>query len=226
MRYIADIDQVLTTTRSVRFRMDFNREVEDDVLVECLEIAQQATVGSNQEYWQIVLIRDLSQKMKIAELYRRVWEETVGIPLAKGDAATVSRLSPSARSGADAQRRQSRILEGVKYLVDRLEQVPVLMMACSSAPPPRSPLGGAASGYYGSIFPFVWSFQLALRSRGLGSVMATAIVHKAREIKEILDLPEDCVPITMVPIGYTKGLDFKPGARRPIKDIYRWDRWT
>lgn len=225
-RFITDIDEVLTTTRSVRFRMDFNREVEDDILVECLEIAQQATVGSNQEHWKIVLIRDISQKAKIAELYRRVWNETVRIPLEKGEAATVNRLSPSARAGSEEQRRQSRILDGVKYLVDRLEQVPVLMMACSSAPPPRSPLGGAASGYYGSIIPFVWSFQLALRSRGMGSVLATAVAHKATEIREILALPDGCVPITMVPIGYTKGLEFKKGARRPIKEIYRWDYWS
>lgn len=225
-RYVTDIDEVLNTTRTVRFRMDFDRHVEDDVLVECLEMAQQATVGSNQEYWRFVLVREIAQKEKIAALYRQVWEETVAIPLAKGEAATVTRLSPTVRAGDEAQRRQSKILDGVKYLVDRLEQVPVIMIACSSAPPPRKPLGGSASGYYGSIIPFVWSFQLALRSRGMGSVMATAIVHKADELKTILDLPDDCNPITMVPIGYTKGLDFKKGARRPIQEIFRWDRWS
>ena len=72
----------------------------------------------------------------------------------------------------------------------------------------------------------VWSFQLALRSRGMGSVMATAIAHKSDALKQILDLPKECIPITMVPIGYTKGLDFRRGARRPVEEIYRWDRWT
>ncbi len=225
-RYITDIDEVLNTTRSVRFRMDFFRQVEDDVLVECLEMAQQATVGSNQEYWRFVLVRDIGQKERIAALYRQVWDETVAIPLAGGEAATVVRLSPTERAGDEAQRRQSRILDGVSFLVDRLEQVPVLMFACSSAPPPRKPLGGSASGYYGSIIPFVWSFQLALRSRGMGSVMATAIVHKAEYLKEILDLPDDFNPITMVPIGYTKGLVFRKAARRPIHEIFRWDRWS
>jgi len=225
-RYVTDIDDVLNTTRTVRFRMDFERQVEDEVLLECLEMAQQATVGSNQEYWRFVLVRDIGQKMKIAALYRQVWNETVAIPLAKGEAATVTRLSPTVRAGDEAQRRQSKILDGVKYLVDRLEQVPVLMIACSSAPPPRKPMGGSASGYYGSIIPFVWSYQLALRSRGMGSVMATAIVYRAKELKEILDLPNDCNPITMVPIGYTKGLDFRKGARRPINEIFRWDRWS
>jgi len=225
-RYVTDVDEVLNTTRTVRFRMDFDRHVEDEVLVECLELAQQATVGSNQEYWKFILVRETGQKEKIAALYRQVWEETVAIPLALGEAATVTRLSPTVRAGDDAQRRQSKILDGVKFLVDRLEHVPVVMIACSSAPPPRKPLGGSASGYYGSIIPFVWSFQLALRSRGMGSVMATAIVHKAEELKTILDLPDDCNPITMVPIGYTKGLKFKKGARRPIQEIYRWDRWS
>lgn len=225
-KYIGDIDEVLTTTRTVRFRMDFNRDVEDEVLVECLEMAQQATVGSNQEYWRFILVRDVVQKKKIATLYRQVWHETVAVPLSKGESATVTRLSPTVRVGDKAQGRQAKIIEGVKYLVDRLEMVPVLMIACSSAPPPRRPLGGAASGYYGSIIPFVWSFQLALRSRGMGSVMATAIAHKSDALKQILDLPKECIPITMVPIGYTKGLDFRRGARRPVEEIYRWDRWT
>lgn len=225
-KYIPDIDEVLNTTRTVRFRMDFEREVEDEVLVECLELAQQATVGSNQEHWRFVLVREIAQKERIAALYRQVWDETVAIPLAQGEAATVTRLSPSVREGDEARRRQARILDGVKYLVDHLEQVPVLMIACSIAPPPRKPLGGSASGYYCSIIPFVWSFQLALRSRGMGSVMATAIAHKAERLKEILDLPSDCNPITMVPIGYTKGLDFRKGTRRPIHEIFCWDRWS
>jgi len=225
-KYISDIDEVLTTTRTVRLRLDFSREVESEVVVECLAMAQQASVGSNQEYWRFVLVSDNDQKSKVAKLYREVWNETVEGPLERGEAATVTRLSPDARGTTREQERQARILRGVKYLVDHLELVPIIMVACSCAPTPRRPLGGAASGYYGSIFPFVWSFQLALRSRGIGSVLATAIVHRADELKEILELPAAFVPITMVPLAYTKGTNFKPAFRRPLDEIFRWDRWT
>lgn len=223
---ITDVDEVLTTTRTVRFRMDFERPVEREVIEECLEIAQQATVGSNQEHWRFVAVTDPETKHRIAELYRDVWVQTVEKPLAEGDPATLARLDPENREGDEAQRGQARTLRGVKYLADHLEQVPVLVFACSVAPQPPTPVGKLASGYYGSIFPAVWSFQLALRSRGLGSVLATAASYHAEEIGEILGLPAGCALISMVPVAYTKGLDFKRGARRPLDEILSWERWT
>jgi len=225
MKVISDIDEVLTTTRTVRKRLDFSKKVPAEVIEECLLMAQQASVGSNKEDWKFVVVTDDLMKKKIAELYQQVWDETVATPLSKGDAATVERLSPTVRKSEEDQNRQSRILEGVKYLVDNLEKVPGILIACSSAPIPRKSMGGGASGYYGSIFPFVWSFQLALRSRGVGSVLATAIAHKADELAELLGLPEGCNVITMVPFAYSKGTEFKKGARVPISSICRWESW-
>jgi nitroreductase len=223
---ITDVDEVLTTTRTVRFRMDFERPVEREVIEECLEIAQQATVGSNQEHWRFIAVSAPETKHRIAELYRDVWVQTVEQPLREGDPATLARLDPEVRDGDDAQRRQARTLRGVKYLADHLERVPVLVFGCSVAPPPPTPLGKEASGYYGSIFPAIWSFQLALRSRGLGSVMATAAVFHAEAIAEILGLPEECALISMVPVAYTKGVDFRRGARQPLQRIVCWERWS
>lgn len=114
----------------------------------------------------------------------------------------------------------------MKFLADHLEQVPVLVFACSVAPQPPTPVGKVAAGYYGSIFPAVWSFQLALRSRGLGSVLATAAVYHADEIAKILGLPQDCALISMVPVAYTQGLEFKRGARRPLDEILSWEQWS
>jgi nitroreductase len=225
MKMISDIDEVLTTTRTVRKRLDFSRKVPVEVIEECLLMAQQASVGSNKEDWKFVVVTDSELKKQLATLYQQVWDETVAIPLSKGEAATVERLAPSVRKSEEEQNRQKRILDGVKYLVDNLENVPAILFACSSAPVPRNAMGGGASGYYGSIFPFVWSFQLALRSRGLGSVLATAIAHKAEEVAELLLLPDGCKVITMVPFGYTKGIEFSKGARQPISTIFRWDRW-
>lgn len=222
---ISDIDEVLTTTRSVRRRLDFERPVKPEVIVECLTLAQQATMGSNQEDWRFVAVTEPARKAAIAELYRDVWLQTVEIPLRDRRPGTVARLDPGEREGDAARARQQRILDSVKYLVDNLERVPVLVFACSAKPVPATPLGDAASGYYGSIIPITWSFQLALRSRGLGSVMATAIVFHSERLADILELPEGTHPITMVPVAYTKTLDFKRAPRRPIEEILRWERW-
>jgi nitroreductase len=225
MKIISDIDEVLTTTRTVRKRLDFSRKIPAELIEECLVMAQQASVGSNKEDWKFVVVTDDDVKRQIALLYQQVWEETVAGPLSSGESATVERLSPSVRKSEEEQNRQGRILDGVKYLVDNLEHVPAILFACSSAPVPRRALGGAASGYYGSNFPFVWSFQLALRSRGMGSVLATAIAHKAAEVAALLRLPDGCNVITMVPFGYSLGTDFSKGARVPISSIYRWECW-
>lgn len=224
-KVIADVDEVLTTTRSVRRKLDLDRPVEREVVEECLRLAQQATMGSNQEDWRFVAVTDQGQKDRIAELYRDTWLQTVEIPLRERRPGTVARLDPGERAGDTAQAKQQRILESVKHLVDRIERVPVLMFVCSAKPVPRTPLGDAASGYYGSIFPIAWSFQLALRSRGLGSVLATAIVFHADRLAEILELPEGTHPITMIPIAYTTTLDFKPTQRLPLEEILRWERW-
>lgn len=226
MKLISDIDEVLTTTRAVRKRLDFSRVVEREIIEECLLMAQQASVGSNKEDWKFIVVTEIELKKQIADLYRQVWDETVVGPLAMREADTIARLSPSVRNSADARMRQTKILEGVEYLVSNLSLVPAILFACSSAPAPRKGIGGSASGYYGSIFPFVWSFQLALRSRGLGSVLATAIAHKGQEVAEILDLPEGCHVLTMVPFGYSKGLDFFRAKRVPLKSVFRWEKWT
>lgn len=224
-KLIADIDEVLTTTRSVRRKLDFDRPVERDVIAECLTLAQQATMGSNQEDWRFVAVTAAEQKARIAELYRDVWTQTVEAPLRERRPDTVARLDPGVRSSSREQARQERILASVKYLVDNLERVPVLVFACSAKPVPAAPLGDRASGYYGSIIPITWSFQLALRSRGLGSVLATAIAFHADRVAEILELPDGTHPIAMLPVAYTKTLDFKRAPRLPVDRILRWDRW-
>ena len=224
-KLISDIDEVLTTTRAVRRHLDFDRPVERETIEECLRLAQQATMGSNQEDWRFVAVTEPARKLEIAELYRDVWDQTVEIPLKEGRPDTVDRLDPGVRGDPAQRARQQRVLTSVKYLVDRLERVPVLVFACSAKPLPATVLGDRASGYYGSIFPIAWSFQLALRSRGLGSVMATAIVFHAERLAEMLELPADTHPITMIPVAYSDKLDFKPAYRRPLDEILRWERW-
>lgn len=220
---ITDVDELLTTTRAVRRRMDFDRPVGREIVEDCLRIAQQAPMGSNLEHWRIVCVDDPSLKERISALYSDIWFETVEGPLARNEAATVTRLSPSTRPDRETADRQARILGGVKFLVDHLTEVPVLVILCSLKPVPEEAVGGTASGYYGSIFPFAWSFTLALRSRGLGSVMATALAHRADAVRDALGLPEDWRPITLLPVAYTKGIGFHPAPRAPLSDVAFWN---
>jgi nitroreductase len=225
MKLIADVDEVLTTTRTVRFRLDFDRAVTRDLIEECLSIAQQSTMGSNVEEWRVVAVTQDELKLKIAELYRDTYEQLVARPLRENDQVVQERLAPALRGSAGDQKRQQKIMDGVKYLAENLENVPVIMVFATTTPAPPEPVGKLASGFYGTIFPMIWSFQLALRSRGLGSVMATGAMHHANEISKLLNFPDNFIPITIIPVAHTKGLNFNAAHRLPVKDILRFNTW-
>ena len=68
-----DPDELLTTTRAVRKRLDFDRPVERSVIEECLRIALQAPTGGNRQQWHFVVVTDPAKRRAIAELYRKSW---------------------------------------------------------------------------------------------------------------------------------------------------------
>jgi nitroreductase len=222
---IPHVDEVLETTRTVRHRLDLDRPVDPAVIVRCVEIAQQATMGSNQEEWRVIAVTDPERKLAIARIYREIYEEMVAAPFRDADRDVLERLDPTRRGDEDEQRRQQRTMTGVKYLADNLERVPVITFFATTAVTPPAPTGKLASGFYGSIIPLAWSYQLALRSRGLGSVMATAAVHRADDYARLLELPEDFTLVTMIPAAYTRGTDFRRARRKPVEEILRFERW-
>ncbi|MBF6620563.1 MAG: nitroreductase family protein [Patulibacter sp.] len=222
---IEDVDEVLETTRTVRHRLDFDRPVDSAVIVRCVEIAQQATMGSNQEEWRVIAVTDPARKREIARIYREIYDEMVAAPFRDADEDVLERLDPTRRGDEDEQRRQQRTMSGVKHLADNLERVPVITFFATTAATPPAPIGKLASGFYGSIIPLAWSYQLALRSRGLGSVMATAAVHRADDYARLLELPEDFTLVTMIPAAYTRGTDFRRARRKPVDQVLRFERW-
>jgi nitroreductase len=201
-------DELLSTTRAVRKRLDLERPVEREVLLDCVELAIQAPSGSNVQRWHWIFVTDADKKAALAELYRRVFSVAYG-----RDAL------------GDLDARGQRILASSEFLAEHLQDVPVLLVPCQWTRPSAD--GANQAGYWGSILPAVWSFLLAARSRGLGSVWTTMHLVYEREAAEILDIPyERCAQAGLFPIAYTKGTDFKPAARKSLDTIVHWESWS
>ena len=205
-------DTLLTTTRAVRKRLDLNRLVEEQQIIKCLEISQQAPTGSNRQGRQWVIITDKGKRRMIANYYR----QGAGNYLEEGKNSARDR-------GAE---QDFKVFESAQYLADKMEDVPLLVIPCidTSYMPLNAP-GRKWLSLGGSIFPAIWSFQLALRARGLGSCITTLHLAYEREISKIIGIPETFAQVALLPVAYTKGTDFKPANRPPVSEIIHWNNW-
>lgn len=202
-----DLDQALTTTRAVRRRLDLDRPVSLGVLKECLTLAFQAPTAGGVERWRWLFVTEKETRADIATLYREASVE-------------------SFRAAHEAARNDStrRAYAGALALAETLEHVPVLVIPCLNGEP-RSWNNQSAAPFYGSIFPAVWSFQLALRSRGLGSTLTTAHLKVADRVGQRLAIPEDVTQVGLLPVAYTLGTNFKPATRATAEDVAFLERW-
>ncbi len=205
---IAAADELLATTRAVRKRLDLSKPVPRSVINECLELAVQAPTGSNSQGWRWLIVEDADKKAELAKLYRRAGEEYL-----LGDLAGTP----------DAQTK--RVQTSAVYLMEHLHEVPVHVIPCLAGMPAGQIHTAAAAGAFGSIFPAVWSFQLALRARGLGSTLTTLHLACEKEAAELLGIPDDVRQVALLPVAYTLGTDFKRAARGPIEEITHWNQW-
>jgi nitroreductase len=205
MMDLATVDELLSTTRSVRRRLDVHRAVPERVLSACLRLAVQAPNAGNAQNWGWVVVRDPAQRARVAEVYTSAVREGYQTQLAI--------------STDEAQRR---LVTSALDLLSRLPAVPVLVVPCiqhwkvrgQAAPP---------SAMFGSIYPAIWSLQLALRSRGLGSTMLH--VSDETRMRAVLDIPEDVVIAGLLPVAYYTGTGFAPAPRRPLAEVVHRDRW-
>ena len=204
---IAAVDEVLTTTRAVRRRLDLNRPVEREVILECLRLAVQAPTASNQQNWRWMVVTDADKRAAIADIYRQCGE---------------AYLAQAARTTEDPQTR--RVYESAHALSTTLAQVPVHVIPCVEGRLEDAPLVVAASAW-ASVIPAAWSFMLALRARGLGSVWTTLHLAKDAEVADILGIPDGVTQAALLPVAYTIGIDFKPAVRPPVEDITSWNTW-
>ena len=204
---LAQVDALLSTTRAVRKRLDFDREVPNDVLLECLQLAVQSPTGSNRQGWRWLVIRDQAKKDALAELYNRAGGEYLRAAAADADPAT----------------QIGRVMDSATFLAQNLARVPVMVIPLIIGRVDGTT--NSAAGLFGSIIPAMWSFQLALRSRGLGSCLTTIHLGFEQEAAELLGIPAHLSQAGLLPVAYTKGTDFKPAARPPVAEITYLDTY-
>ena len=205
---IATVDELLTTTRSVRRRLDLDRPVPPEVVLECLGLALQAPTGGNAQNWRWLVVRDAATRLRLAELYR-----------AAGGQGIIDAAARAAGTG----RTGDRVTSSAAHLAANLEHVPVHVIPCMLG---RHPADYNGPGMWDSILPAIWSFQLALRSRGLGSCYTTVHRRRERDVAAVLGIPFDEVTqVALLPVAYTIGTSFGPAARTPVGDVTAFDRW-
>jgi nitroreductase len=199
-------DKLLSTTRSVRLRLDLDRPVEPDVVIECLRLASQAPTASNIQRWRWVVVTDPDKRSALGELYRQ------------GNEEYLKNIVPS------GHRESARFYESANYLTDHFGEVPVLVVPCIVGRA-EGRAAESATALYASIMPATWSFMLALRSRGLGSVWTTLHLIKEAEAAELLGIPDDVTQVGLIPVAYTLGTEFKLGPRQPVEELTYWNGW-
>ena len=202
------VDRLLGTTRAVRRRLDFDRPVPREILLDCIRLSQQAPTGTNAQHWRWLIIDDPAKRKALGEIYAR------GLPL----------LDASAKTARDDQ--TAAVYRHARDLAERMGDVPALVIPCLEGRLDDPSSLVLATTYYGSIYPAVWSFQLALRSRGLGSVLTTMHLAFEKDSREVLGLPEDVVQTALLPVAYTVGTDFKPTERPAPETITCFNTWS
>lgn len=213
-------DELLTTTRAVRKRLDFDRELPLELVRECVEIAIQAPTGSNAQGWHFVVVSDAAKRAAIAEIYRKNWAMYENMPFSahkvhEGDASMTA--------------VQDRVVSSAQYLAENLHRVPVFLIPCvegrvDAVPPPMGNLAQASS--FGSILPAAWSFMLAARARGLGTCFTTLHLWSEVECAEILGIPHASITqCGLIPVAWYTGDTFRPAPRKPLDPIFHVDTW-
>jgi nitroreductase len=196
---LTSVDTVLSTARSVRRKLDFDRPVDRDVILDCINVATQAPTGLGGESWRFLVVTDPARKRALADLYGAVIEELVS------------------ERGVDIKPTQ-------RALVDRLHEIPAMILVCTTADGP-GPEVARQVAYYGSILPAAWSLMLALRARDLGATWTTLLSSRQEQVGGILGMPATVINTVMLPVAYTKGARLRRADRLDAREVTFWDSW-
>ena len=215
------VDELLTTTRAVRKRLDMDRPVEMNLVRECLELALQAPTGSNSQGWHFMVVRDAEKRRALAELYERAFDVYRDMPF--------SAHALAAEASPEDQQQMERVVSSAEFLAANLARVPVHLIPCIEGRL-ASEAGDAATfmqaSVFGCIIPAAWSFMLAARSRGLGTAWTTLHLMFEKTAAEILGVPyEDITQVALIPVAYYTGTTFRPAKRKPLDGVLHIDEW-
>lgn len=215
MRLGLTADELLTTTRSVRKRLDLERDVPLAVVRECIEIAVQGPTGGNAQSWHWVVVTDPDKRAALGDIYRKGWALYKELGLADA----------TERAHPERAATQERVLSSAEHLAAHLQDAPVLVIPCMEGRLEALPPFAAAS-LWGSLLPAAWSFMLAARERGLGTCWTTLHLAHEQEAADVLGIPFDLVTQGLLtPVAHTVGTDFKPGPRADLDPILHVDGW-
>lgn len=208
---LAQTDELLGTTRAVRKRLDFNRPVPRALVNDCIALSQQAPTGGNSQGWRWIVVEDKNKRCSLAEIYRKA---AGGYLRAEG-----------AKAEKAGDQQTLRVFHSALYLAENLELAPLHVIPCLMGRPEEGTPIVSVAAMMGSIFPAVWSFQLALRARGLGSCLTSLHLMFEQEAAALLDIPDNVMQVALLPVAYTKGTDFKRAERPDASTIIHWDSW-
>ncbi len=209
-------DELLSTTRSVRKRLDLTRPVEPELVRECIELAAQAPTGGNNQGWHFVVVTDEDKRRQLGDWYAQGFAMMYGNP-----EAVVGNLPQDDPAYVETTRR---VISSAQYLADHMAEVPVHVIPVIEGRTDNAPVAMQAA-IWGSLLPAAWSFQLAARSRGLGTCFTTLHLIFEQQAAELLGLPPHVMQGALIPVAHTLGTDFKPGPRRDLDRIIHHDSW-
>lgn len=212
-------EELLTTTRSVRKRLDFSRPVAPEVIQTCLELAVQAPTAGNSQGWQFVVVTDPAQRLALGAIYRK------GYQFYRQQMAATHPLYTGRSLPPEHTARLSKVRSSSEYLAEHLHEAPVLLVPCIWGRVEEQSAADQAA-IWGSILPAVWSFMLAARLYGLGTAWTAVHLYYEQEAAEVLGIPfEQVTQAALIPLAYPLGTAFKPAPRLPLEAVVHWERW-
>jgi nitroreductase len=207
-------EELLTTTRAVRRRLDFERPVDREALRECVRLALQAPSGSNRWRVHFVIVTEVEGRRALGEAYRE------GFARYQASADYIAKVDKGDSARNTQQQRTARSAE---YLAENFDRAPAIVLACGQG---RADTPAHAINLAASVHPATWSFMLAARLHGLGTCWTGILLGDEERTAALLGIPHEKVTICAVtPVAYTKGTDFKPALRPDPDEVIHWETW-